>query len=344
MRARGADPGSGGDSGAVLQVKLDQGKAPSPPGNPFLPATTQLREVAKWLIGAFAAVATVMLAGTQLSSLGALSTEDPTRLVVAVSAAVVVVAATTGAIYQLSTVLPLDFSGIHGLVEESREQPMRDVLAADSGYRAGRANVAALLADYEAARLRDRRARHARGALELEVAEAPEPSEQLEARLARAVKLEELAAAEAKALNANVTALVQMKGYLNVRRRFDSARTAVLWLAALAAAGIITFAWAANPSEAGPAAGAAIAPRPVEARLVLTPSGVNELGALLGQACAQGAAESGVRVVAMDADGETADVMVLDDGPCDRTLRLDVAVRLGRLVPVDVVSIPDSTS
>lgn len=339
--SRKPDPPAG--SNPVLELKLDSGSpATAPASNPFLPATTQLREVAKWLIGAFAAVAAVMLAGTQLSSLGALSTQDPTRLVVAVAAAVIVVAATTAAIYQLSTVLPLDFSGMHGLVEESREAPMREVVNADSGYRAGRANVGALLADYEAARDRDRSAGRARAALALQVAATVEPSAELEAQLARATRQEELAEAEVKSLKEHVTALIQMKGYLNVCRRFDAARTAVLWLSAVAAAGIITFAWAANPPETKAATSAALAPRPVEARLVLTPAGAAELGTALGEECAQSAASSGTHVVVMSTDTETSDVVVLAEGSCARTMRLDVASRLGRLVPLDTVVVPAS--
>ncbi len=338
-RARRDDPGS--EENPVLEVKVDSGSPqPAPASNPFLPATTQLREVAKWLIGAFAAVAAVMLAGTQLSSLGALPTEHPTRLLVAVAAAVVVVGATTGAIYQLSTVLPLDFSGVHGLVRESREVPMREVLAADSGYRAGRENVQALLVDYETARDEERSAHRRRAALEVEVADAVKPSEELTGRLARATKREELAEAEVQSLKSHVTALIQMKGYLNVRRRFDSARTAVLWLAALAAAGIITFAWAANPEGGTPAAGAVLDARPVEAKLVLTPAGLAELRSVLGEECAQRSAESGTRVVAMAADAGTADVVVLAEGPCGETIRLDIEGRLGRLVPLDAVVVP----
>ena len=73
---------------------------------------------------------------------------------------------------------------------------------------------------------------------------------------------------------------------------------------------------------------------------MLTPAGLAELRSVLGEECAQRSAESGTRVVAMAADAGTADVVVLAEGPCGETIRLDIEGRLGRLVPLDAVVVP----
>ncbi len=43
------------------------------PTNPFQPASDRLRQTATWLAGTLAAVAAIMLAGSQLSSIGSIS-------------------------------------------------------------------------------------------------------------------------------------------------------------------------------------------------------------------------------------------------------------------------------
>lgn len=311
-----------------------------PPANPFQLANTQLRDVAKWLIGAFAAVGTVMLAGTQLSSLGALSTERPGRLVTATLAAVVVVLATLRAIFLLTKVLTLQFSGLHDLVRVSREREMAEVLRADSGYLAGRANVGQLLHDYEEARTEERRARARRQELEQEAVGHTTVPDDLAARLATAKAQEELADRRTTYLQGFVLTLVRMTGYFQVRRTFEDVRRGVLLMAMLSAFGLIAFAWAANPpkeeaSEAAPV----VRPAPAQAVLVLTAAGRSELEAVLGEECAALAGSSGVPVVALAADDDGSEVVVLGQEPC-ATSRLHVATDLGRLVPANSVTLP----
>lgn len=334
--------GPSADPEQVLRVKVDTGAPPpAPPGNPYLPATTQLRDVAKWLIAAFAAVATVMLAGTQLSSLGKLSTDHPTRLAVAAVAASVVVLATARSIYLLSTVLPFDVSGMQGLLESAREQPMRGIVEADSGMRAGRSSVAHLLADYRVARSAQRVAMVLRAGLQREEAEHAEPPPELRARLDHARRLEKVADAEVQALRGPVQALIQLKGYLRVRAQFDDVRGGVMALAVLAAAGIIAFAWAANPPEPKASASAVLQPRPVAALLVLTAAGEQDLAGIVGEECARTAHDRGVPVVALSADAATgrSEVVILTGAGC-ATNRLTVDSRTGRVLPVDAVGQP----
>jgi hypothetical protein len=49
----------------------------SPSGNPFTDAATRIRNSAKYLLGAFAAVGALLAAGLQLTSLGKLSSDRP---------------------------------------------------------------------------------------------------------------------------------------------------------------------------------------------------------------------------------------------------------------------------
>jgi hypothetical protein len=317
------------------------GARDEPPANPFQLANTQLRDVAKWLIGAFAAVGTVMLAGTQLSSLGALSTERPGRLVTATVAAVVVVLATLRAIFLLTKVLTLQFSGLHDLVRVSREREMAEVLRADSGYLAGRANVGQLLHDYEEARNEERRARARRQELEQEAVGHTTVPGDLAARLATAKAQEELADRRTTYLQGFVLTLVRMTGYFQVRRTFEDVRRGVLLMAMLSAFGLIAFAWAANPpkEDAASEASPVVRPAPAQAVLVLTAAGRSELEAVLGEECAALAGSSGVPVVALAADDDGSEVVVLGEEPC-ATNRLHVAADLGRLVPTNSVTLP----
>ena len=285
-----------------------------------------------------------MLAGTQLSSLGKLPTEHPTRLVLAIVATTVVVGATARSIYLLSTVLAFDVSGMQGLLAASREQPMRGMVEADVGMRAGRSSVAHLLDDYQKARSAQRIAMVLRSGLQHEMAEFDQPPAELVARLAHARRLEEVADADVKALRGYVHSLIQLKGYFVVRQRFDAVRGGVLLLAGFAAAGIILFAWAANPPDAKAGAAAVLEPAPVQARLVLTSAGEQDLAAAIGADCAKAARASGVKVIALAASAQSSEVVVLVDGPCTTPARLTVESRLGRLVPVDAVVVPTPTT
>lgn len=326
------------------QEKPAEPKEPPPPANPFKPANDQLREVSKWLIGAFAAVGAVMLAGTQLSSIGSLSGEHPGRLVTALAAALVVVLATCRAIYLLTTVLTLKFSGMHGLVAMSREQTMGEVLAADTGYLAGRPNVKALFDDYDDAREVERAAHTVRLGLEREAAGHASAPKELADRLAVAKAQEKLAERETEHLRTFVRMLIQMKGHFDVWSTFRDVRRGVLLMAVLSAVGIIVFAWAANPPKADTASKGTpvVQPRPVEARLVLTPGGQADLGGVLGAECAARAASAGVPVVALAVDEDFSEVVVLGADPCTTT-RLSVSAELGRVVPAGTVVVPMPT-
>lgn len=65
-------------------------KEPHPDPGGAVAAINRHRDIAKYLVGVFAAIGGLLLAGTQLSSLGQLSfSEDPVRLLVAIGALVV---------------------------------------------------------------------------------------------------------------------------------------------------------------------------------------------------------------------------------------------------------------
>ena len=62
-------------------------KEPAQPADPVLAGIDRLRETAKWLLGAYAAVGAALIAGLQLTSLG--SVEDDARLYAAIILAAV---------------------------------------------------------------------------------------------------------------------------------------------------------------------------------------------------------------------------------------------------------------
>jgi hypothetical protein len=307
--------------------------------NPYQTSIDQIRSTATWLIGAFAAVATVMLAGSQLSSVGKLTmADDPIRLCTALSAAVVVVGATIFAIYSLSNVLTPVVSSLKELREEAAgsRTGLASFVANDSGFLAGKPDVSTLLTDYQLRRVDQVNAHRDQVVAEVELDQAEDDTGRTaaSAKLNRADRRRLRADTEVGILRRAVVSLTQLRGYLTVSKRFEEERTKVVWSGVAAALAIVAFAWAANPPQI-PAAEPPIAvlqPRPVMARLVLTPAGVTELSGVLGAECASAAGADGVPTVVLGATASAVEIVIPAGGSCSQTARLQLEPRLGHAV------------
>jgi hypothetical protein len=309
------------------------------PANPFQPGSDRLRKTAAWLAGALGAVASIMLAGSQLSSIGSLSaTHDLWRLIAAILSALLAVGAVGYAIYQLTSI-QMPGEGTLGQIRKAAADPRSRlaVLAADdSGLRAGRESLSVLLDDYERLRQTERQAEDAVLKATTAAQKAQSEAEHRKAALAVAAASADQQDADARIDNLRpyMVTLAQLSSYLEVRQNFDEGRRRILF-AALAAAGLLVcFAWAANPSKPETPAASTMPQNPSAGRLVLTSTGVTELSSELSRSCAAAAGKpAGIPVIALAARGATFDVVVIPVGQCTKPARVTVSPALGRVVP-----------
>jgi hypothetical protein len=317
--------------------------------NPYQAGSDRVRQTATWLVGALAAVATVMLAGSQLSSIGSLSFEDnPGRLGVAIGSALLVVAAVSFAVYRL-TEIQMPREGTLGQIRRAAQQSSRlqELAEGDSGLRAGRPNLAQFIDDYEGLRQKVWDAEKAVIACEEAVAGAgtTQERETATALLSAARAAHGAAAERVAALRPRMVELAQLSAYLDVRERFARERNRIMLAALGAAALLVCFAWAANPAQPAAESTDALLPKPSSGRLFLTPAGLTELGSLLGASCAENAAgPQGVAVVALAAGDDSVDVVVLPEAGCVAPARITVTTAQGQVVASRTVPLPTATT
>jgi len=211
-------------------------------------AIDRYRTLAKWIIGVFAAVGALLVAGSQLSSLGQLSLEDDLpRISAAVVALALSLASAMYIVQQaLSILKPVEMS-FDQLVED-------DVVAELEKYPAqlpfGAETVRAARDEY-----RD------------SLADPNLTDEEKDPWRDQAIRL------------------LRRASYLKVRAAFDQAWRKMAVAASLGAAAILIFAYAANPEDPEAASPSAVPPRPVEVAFTLTAAGREALSSKLGAKC-----------------------------------------------------------
>ena len=236
-------------------------------GSAYVAGAERVRDAAKWLLGAFGAIATVLVAGSQLSSIGAL--DDGKRLVVAVVAAVVALVGLAAASWLVVDIM-LPSAAL--LPEIAANDALKQKIDLLPELLQGNHSVDNLQRDYELA-------------LEL----------RLEAVRKNYSMPPEASDDEVKAAGNLVVVLGQavqaVEGYaayknLDSKLR-DNRRLPLFGLAGLVAMAIIVFAWASNPPEK---------PKPEEAATSLAGlrlDGVSLRGAELAKANLVGISLSG---------------------------------------------------
>lgn len=179
------------------------------PGNIPL-AIERYRDLAKYLVGIFAAVGGLLVAGTQLSSLGQLSWDDDrARLMTAVIALALALVAVILVLGRAVSILrPLELA----LADVADESGPRTAIEARPTLLGGARDVKT-------------------------VAALVDPNNEAVDAAARA------------RWSAVAAGIVEYAAYREMQRRFDVARMAMLAYAVLAAAAIALFAWAANPPD-----------------------------------------------------------------------------------------------
>jgi hypothetical protein len=275
----------------------------------------RVREAAKWLIGAFAAIAALLLAGTQVSSVGQLTwAEDSDRLILAGVGLALGLGAALAAILQNVRMLLPKAMTVDRLVSD---RELAAYFNANPELLPGVAsNVTQFVGDF--------RSRSAAYDTAVAVQEAS-PSEMNKKRLEEAKQ--RLAAAERDMRD--VLALANWKATEGL---FNSdIRWKMCLAAALAAIGIGLFAWAANPPEEekaddeSPVLGVA----PIPARLTVAANGVAPLKQALGKDCKL----VKVRVLVIGGSKESPEVVTTPRRRC-KAVRLVVSPELATVVPV----------
>lgn len=272
--------------------------------NPFKTRTDQTITTFTWVIGALAAVASLVIAGTQLSSIGRLDWEqDRARLLTAAASAAVALALVVAAVALAAWVrLPgkmVDPVKLKQLAAKDPPSGKTDVeflerVAGDEYYNQGQNGLAALLEACDAADLAYKTAKAQVGTPNLAAAEK-----------------------EVTKYRRGLTHATWLYAYMRFQQRTKVATLGTFVLAGLVSGALVTLAWAANPPVDPDAAGAATAPRPVAAVLRLADADAIWDQAL-GAACAAAARSTeGIAVIALatDEDGTVSGVTV-PTGPC----------------------------
>jgi nicotinamide riboside transporter PnuC len=267
-------------------------------------AADRIRETAKWLTVSLATVGGVLIAGSQLSSLGKLQPSS-SRFMVAViggslaaAAAVTILAfaiwvATTPRV-SLPTLVTRPPAGLNDTLTDPRFLNGRDKIE-----ELNSAFIAALRARKEAF-----------------AALKHEPSEQNNLRF-------RIADAEVVSLSSAVDSLLAVVMYMRLAYRWRRAGGALLVCGILAAAGIGAFAWAANPPDNVKASMAtpSVLTTPETVSVVLTAQGQQALSNALGPHCP---VTSALRALSLGSTIAGPDVLIQQKG-CNTTRFVAVA-------------------
>lgn len=321
--------------------------APPSQENPFATGNQQVRTAATWFIGALAAVATVLLAGVQLTSVGQLTWEDnPGRLSAAGVAALAAIGSVIYAIYRMSTVfapLSTQMSDVAAEVANPKNS-LAKLVNEDSGFLGGYPSFEELRAELVERRTKLKTANTDVGKFEAALDTASDVAGRRAAEVALQRAQAKVARREERVaeLRRPINRLAQILGHQQVTQRFVDARTAVLVCAGITAAAVVIFAYAANPPKPEAAVTPAAPSRPVPVNLILTAQGASELSALLGAACTRQAL-SGTPGVLLSRTASADDVIILGTGSCP-VLRVTLESRLGHSYVIGTVDTSTPTS
>ncbi|MHB1065010.1 MAG: hypothetical protein ACYC1Z_11085 [Georgenia sp.] len=313
-------------------------ETPAAPVSPYAAANGRIRDAAKWMAAAIAAVATVLVGTSPLSGIGRLSAAEPGRLYLAIGAIVVGLAAALVAIFLLSriqlpqTVLAAD---IVAMAADPTSAVAREAVH-EPFLTAGRANLAAMLEDYAQVQKAYYEAVGALTAAEREVLEADSERKRQAARSKVDAAKERVAFEEARdgRLAPAVGYATDLAIHQKLRGRAGGSLASIMVLSVLAGMSFVVFAWAANPPEG--AAADVLAARPSAGVLQGDDDDRESFARQLGAACATRIVEGeGAAVLALAASDGNLEVVIVPDDVCTEAARLTVPA--DRVVPAGSV-------
>lgn len=333
-----AEPTGAGDDKAAEEP--GDARAPAAPRaavpDPFANRNQRTLQTLTWLVGALAAVASLMVAGSQLSSLGQLTSgEDRDRLLLAAGSAGLAVALVVTAVGLLAWAqLPgpvVDVTRLRDIAStpdpKGAEKLLVEGVAADSSYHRGTASLDRLLGEVDrstaeyfdvATRLRDIELRSVRAGDDDERSSLLAAADRL--RTEQTIRQDEVVG-----YRRGLQGAAYLDAHLRLRHRARVAAGLVLVIATVVAVCLVTFAWAANPPPEEAEVDAAVPQRPVAGRLLLTSEDA-VWADRLGAGCAAAArAGDGVAVVALGSDDESVTVLVPPGPECPAPVQVTVA-------------------
>lgn len=297
--------------------------------SPLTDAADRIRETAKWLTVSLGSLGAILVAGSQLSSVGDLAPGSG-RFWLAVGSAAVAVGVTVailGFVIWVATTPARDLDGLtrstprgaeHVVTSKTHLAPYASLAALNSAW------AAAVAEQTRAGKVLKTAAQAAQSAVQAEAESATDPAKaKAQAQAATAAKTA-LAGAQSEMNQANADVrfvrdagehLLEVVGYANVAGRWTYAAKWTLGLGVLAAIAVGAFAWAANPPEdaKGTAANPAVVGKATSVTVTLTDQGREALEESLGTGCDLDKPMSGVLLGKTDAG---ADVLI-DNDPCE---------------------------
>ncbi|WP_130014805.1 hypothetical protein [Serinicoccus sediminis] len=313
-----------------------------PPANPFQREDEQYLTAVKWLIGALGAIAAVLVAGVQLSSVGALRwPEDQGRLLLAAASFTLVLTCVVLAVGLLAWAhMPekgSDLDRLHEIVETRSPSAVLDAVRRDSSYHRGTGGLGDLLTAMDKASRSFYAARGELSSARLAAAEAKPPAtgESVAVQQA-AARVEEWSESYGR-LREGARRVSHLDRHLRIAQRAKGVLTGVLLLTFISAVSLGAFSWAAHPPDRAADPQEAVPPRPVSALLLLSdddPVWEDRLG----EGCAEAAREGGVPVVALSSSAEEVEVLVLEGGECPAPRVVAVPTDAGTVESADDVT------
>jgi hypothetical protein len=263
-------------------------------------AIDALRGNVKWTLISFGAIATTLLAGSQLSNIGRFHLNEPRFLFGAGCALIALVAAA----YAVNSAMKVAYAGYTEFFDLGDEQ--RNFVQRNPALLEGFANVSALSLAYQ----RCIEERHQ----EL-IAAQPDP---------RNLRDNEIWFNYLSRLVGRIVAYVR---YDVIKAQAEVSRRELRYASVIAGATLIGFAWAANPKAEQ---GAVILQSPTSAAtLKLTDQGKAVLSPVIGAQCA---AQDRIDVIVLNVATTGSDVITLKSKNC-QLARFTISDALGRLTP-----------
>lgn len=342
-RTRSTTDAGGANQASTTTVTAEkQAAASTPPANPFQREDEQYLTAIKWLIGALAAIAAVLVAGIQLSTLGELRwPEDRPRLLLAAGAFTLVLICVVLALGLLAWVhMPekgSDLDRLHEIARKGAPDGVLEAVRRDSSYHRGTGELASLLTALDRASNSFYQARRALTAARLTAAGAQPTGTGKAVSVEQAnAQVEEWSESYGR-LREGARRVSQLDRHLRIAQRARGVLTGVLLLTLLSALSLGAFSWAAHPPDRAASPQEAVPARPVSALLLLSdddPVWADRLGA----GCAQAARDGGVPVVALSSSDEAVEVLVLEGGECAAPRVVLVPTDAGTVEAVDQVT------
>lgn len=297
--------------------------APAPPADaaaPWRERIAQIQSTAKWLIGAFAAVATVLVAGSQTSDLHGLAGRDLGLAITGVALGTLGVLIAIGKLSAVIAPRPVMSTGRLAALEADSSSSFAKLIDESPELLQNQAtSVAVLHGDLV-------KARQDRYDADQSLQAAPGDKQALKAYAAADQRVQELRTVAGQ--------LRPLGAYCEARDVFTRARRWSFGGAALVVGGVALFAYAAAPDDDAP--GPALPPTPSRATLELTTAGRAQLAEALGARCPARPA-----VVVLGRDKNDYDVVVTEPG-CS-SVRLTVTPAIGSVIAASAVPVPTST-